>query len=253
VWAATDTFGFGNLLVGIRSDPAGVTDRVRAIFAEHAVEEVSALPNYSIRLEMPVSGRKGPPRAYALYRSQCLFLRTRTQKRALRALVRCVSAHTDARSGHVRVRQAAVVGRSGAVILPAELAWRLESIEPSLQGDGIWLVDPPLVEIDTGTRELIVAPPAVGAASALFGAGSDGSAPLGRYPIEEWALLSRGNDEEVSVQAALAAVMPMVDADMSDPAAFKWMLRTLSTARLTQIRHAPAARLLERLVGMSGG
>ena len=247
MWAASDTFRFGELAVGIRSDPVELANGVRALLSGHAVGDLSAPANYSIRLEAPGSGTKRSPRAYALYRGQCSYLRTRTRTRALRALVRCVSAHTDVRPGMVRVRQAAVVGRSGAVLLPRELLWRLEALESRMHEMGLRLVDPPLVEIDTRSREVVVAPPRLAGEASFHAADT----PAGRYPIRAWALLGSEENEAVSLEVALAAVMPLVEADMSDPAAFDGILRTLATATLTWIRHAPAARLLDRIVGAS--
>jgi hypothetical protein len=251
VWAASDTFAFGDLAVGIRSDPAALASRVRAILSGHAVEGLSAPSNYSIRLETPSERTKGPPRGYALYRGRCLLLRTRKRTRALRALVRCLSAHTDVRTGIVRVRHAAVVGRSRAVLLPPELSWRLEALEPRMRGEGLWLADPPLVEIDTESGEVVLAQPELLGSPVAFGGGDEMSAPAGRYPIGEWAILGP-EDEPVPLEVALAAVMPLVQADMSDPAAFDGMLRTLRTTTLSGIRQtAGAARLLDRIVGAS--
>lgn len=238
----------GDLVVGVRSHPASLSARIRSILGERAVEDVAAPPNYSLRFERREPGRKGPAHAYVLYRAQCLFLRTRTRTRALRALARCLSAHADPANGPLRARQLAVVGPSGAVILPPELHWRLEALEPRLAANGMWLADPPLVEIDRGTGELIVAPPGIGADAASFDARSPGLARDGRYPIREWAILGRDDDEAVSPQVALAAVMPMVDRDMNGPDVLAGMLRTLSGTRRTRIEHVPPARLMERLV-----
>jgi hypothetical protein len=233
--------------VGVRSDPAALTDRVRAALSGFLVEDVLAPPNYSIRLESPGSVVEGSPGAYTLYRGRCSFLRTRTQTRVLRALVRCVSAHTDVHRDIVRVRQAAVVGRTGAVLLPSELLWRLEALEPRMHEVGLWLVDPPIVEIDTESREVVVAPPRLAGEVVSFDAGG---APAGRYPIREWAILGL-DDEPVSLEVALAAVMPLVEADMSDGVAFDGILRTLRTAELRWVRRAPGARLLDRIVEAS--
>lgn len=250
MWAASDTFTFGDLAVGIRSDPAALASRVRAILSGHALEGLSAPSNYSIRLESPAARTEGPPRAYALYRGQCLLLRTRKRTRALRALVRCLSAHTDVRTGIVRVRHAAVVGRSRAMLLPPELSWRLEALEPRMREEGLWLVDPPLVEIDTGSGEVVLDPPELLGSPIAFGEGDETSA-AGRYPIGEWAILA-AEDEPIPLEIALAAVMPSVQADMSDPAPFDGMLRTLRTTTLSGIRQtAGAAGLLDRIVGAS--
>jgi len=113
--------------------------------------------------------------------------------------------------------------------------------------EGLWLVDPPIVEIDTGSREVVVAPPRLAGEEVSFDAGA---APAGRYPIREWAILGL-DDQPVSLEVALAAVMPLVEADMSEGVAFDGILRTLTAAELTWVRHAPAARLLDRIVEAS--
>jgi hypothetical protein len=209
---------------------------------------VEAPANYSLRFQDREPGRKGPARAYELYRAQCLFLRTRTRTRALRALSRCLSAHADGDVGLLRARQLAVVGPSGAVILPPELHWRLEALEPSLAANGLSLVDPPLVEIDRETRELVVAPPLIGAETDWFRARSSREVLDGRYPIREWAIHARDDEEVVSPTVALAAVMPMVERDMNGPVVLDGMLRTLSGIRMTRIGQLPPARLMERLL-----
>ena len=248
MWAASDALRVGDHLVGVRSDPASLSVRIRAGLAEHAVEDVPAPPNYSLRFEKRQPGRKGPAQAYVLYRAQCVFLRTRTRVRALRALSRCLSAHALADDVLLRARQLAVVGPSGAVILPPELHWRLEALEPRLAGNGLWLADPPLVEIDRETGELVVAPPAIGRDAAWFDGRSSSRLRDGRYPIREWAILGGEDGEVVSPTIALAAVMPMVERDMNGRAVLDGMLRMLSGTRLTRIRQLPPARLMERLI-----
>ena len=248
MWTASDTFRIGDLYLGVRSHPAALSNRVRSTLVDHVVEGVDAPPNYSLRLETREPGRKGPARAYALYRSQCLLLRTRKRERVLRALVRCLSGLVDPRDGLVRVRQGAVVGRSGAIILPHELHWRLEALEPRLGTDAMWLSDPPFIDIDAATGELVLAPPMIDVDAAALGAGSDRPVPYGRYPIREWAILGRDEDETVTAHAALAAVMPMVDGDVNRSAAMGAILHTLSRTRVTRIRHDSGARLFERLV-----
>ena len=168
--------------------------------------------------------------------------------RALRGLSRCLSAHAHADDVVLHARQLAVVGPSGAVILPRELHWRLEALEPSLAENGLWLADPPLVEIDRQTGELLVAPPVIGADAAWFEASSPGHARDGRYPIREWAILGGDDDEKVSPAVALATVMPMVERNMNGPLVLDGMLRMLSETRLTRIHRVPPARLLERLL-----
>jgi len=248
VWAASDAFRTGDRAVGVRSHPNALSVRIREGLAAHSIEGVGAPGNYSLRFEDREPGRKGPARAYELYRGQCLFLRTRTRTRALRALSRCLSAHAAGDAGLLRARQLAVVGPSGAVILPPELHWRLEALEPRLAANGLSLVDPPLVEIDRETGELVVAPPGIGAQAEWFRAGSSRDPRDGRYPIREWAVLGGEEGEAVSPQVALAAVMPLVERDMNAPAVLGGMLRTLSGTRLTRIQRVPSARLIERLV-----
>jgi hypothetical protein len=248
VWTASDTFKVGDLYVGARSYPAALSNRVHATLADRMVGGVDAPPNYSLRLETPEPGRKGPARAYALYRSQCLLLRTRKRERVLRALVRCLSGHVESLDGLVRVRQLAVVGSSGAVILPHELHWRLEALEPRLGTNAMWLADPPFIDIDAATGELVFAPPMIEFDAAALGAASDRPVPYGRYPIREWAILGRDESETVTAHAALAAVMPMVDGDVDHSAAMEAILHIMSRTRVTWIRHDSGARLFDRLV-----
>jgi hypothetical protein len=250
VWAASDAFRTGDRAVGVRSHPNALSVRIRAGLAADSIEGVGAPANYSLRFQDREPGRKGPVRAYELYRAQCLFLRTRTRTRALRALSRCLSAHADGDAGLLRARQLAVVGPSGAVIVPPELHWRLEALEPRLAEHGLSLVDPPLVEIDRETGELVVAPPGIGAEADWFRARSSRDPRDGRYLIREWAVLGGGEAEAVSPQVALAAVMPLVERDMNFPGVLEGMLRTLSGTRLTRIQQLPPPRLLERLVSV---
>jgi hypothetical protein len=250
VWAASDAFRTGDRAVGVRSHPDALSVRIRAGLAADSIEGVEAPANYSLRFQDREPGRNGPARAYELYRARCLFLRTRTRTRALRALSRCLSAHADGDAGLLRARQLAVVGPSGAVILPPELHWRLEALEPRLAANGMWLADPPLVEIDRETGELVVAPPVIGAQAEWFRARSNRDPRDGRYPIREWAVLGGEEGEAVSPQVALAAVMPLVERDMNAPAVLSAMLRTLSGIRLTRIRQLPPARLMERLLAV---
>ena len=248
MWAASDAFRTGDRAVGVRSHPDALSVRIREGLAAHSIDGVGAPANYSLRFQDREPGQKGPAQAYELHRAQCLFLRTRTRRRALRALSRCLSAHADWDAGLLRARQLAVVGPSGAVILPPELHWRLEALEPRLAASGMWLADPPLVEIDRETGELVVAPPVIGAEAEWFRARSRRDQRAGRYPIREWAVLGGEEGEAVSPQVALAAVMPLVERDMNAPAVFGGMLRALSGIRLTRIRQLAPARLMERLL-----
>ena len=245
---ASDTLRIGDLYVGVRSHPASLASHVRETLADHMVDGMEAPANYSLRLEPAAPGRKGAARSYALYRSRCLLLRTRSRERVVRALVRCLSGYVEPQDRRVRIRQLAVVGPAGAIVLPPELHWRLEALERRLEANGMWLSDPPLVEIDTGTGELIVDAPAL--ASDGTGHEFDEQHPSrrnGRYPILEWATLGREVDEMVSVSAALATVMPLVERDMSSPDVMEDLVRVLSQTRLTRIRRAAPA-LLERFI-----
>ena len=248
MWTASDTLKIGDLFVGVRSHPAALSNRVRSTLADYVAEDVDASPNYSVRLETREPGRMGPARTYALYRAQCLLLRTRKRERVLRALVRCLSGHIDPPDGLVRVRQRAIVASSGAVILPQELHWRLEGLEPRLGANGMWLADPPFVDIDAATGELVLAPAMIGVDAAALDAGSDRPGPFGRYPIREWAILGRDDDEAVTAPAALAAIMPMVDGDVNGSAAMEALLHALSRTSVTRIQHESGARLFDRLV-----
>lgn len=249
MWTASDTFKIGELHVGVRSYPAALSDRVRAILAPHAVKGINAPANYSIRLEGPDPRHKWSIPVYQLYRSQCLLLRTRKPDRALRALVGCLSGHSDPRKGLVRVRQQAVVGSSAAMIMPHELHWRLEGLESGLRASGMWIADGPFIEIDPVRAELVLAPPTIDVDTSALSAGSDRPRRYGRYPIKEWAIPRRDEDAVVTSLQALAAIMPMVDRDSHGSGTMGAIVRTLSRTKLTQVRNEPRTRLFERLAG----
>jgi hypothetical protein len=253
VWAASDTLRIGDLLVGVRSDPAPFSKRIRTMLAAHLVEGLDAPPNYSIRLETREPGRKAPAHGYVLYRSQCLLLRTRRRERVLRALMTSLSGHVEPLDGLLRVRQLAVIGRSGAVILPNELFWRLEALEPRLGEHGVRLVEPPFVDIDAGTGDLILAPPTMDVDPAKTGRGWPGFASAdgharSRHPIVEWTFLGP-DDGPLTPHAALGVVMPLLhEGSQSSSVALEVVLRTLARAKLQHIGRERSSRLLERIV-----
>lgn len=253
MWTASDTVRIGDLYVGVRSYPTRLSTRVRAALAPDVVDGVEAPPNYSVRFEERVPGRPGSVSAYVLYRSQCSLLRTRKRERVLRALVACVSGHRGRRDGLLRIRQLAVVGRSGAVILPVELHWRLEALERRLGAHGLRLADPPFVDIDPRKGELVVAPPEMGVVTALGGSRRSASHARARpeprrYPIREWAILRREGDRPPTVHESLSAVMPMFDGDERVPGALEGMMRALSGTKLTPIWYQRPGKMMERLV-----
>ncbi len=226
------------------------------MLAAHLVEGLDAPPNYSIRLETRETGRKAPAHGYVLYRSQCLLLRTRRRERVLRALMTSLSGHVEPLDGLLRVRQLAVIGRSGAVILPNELFWRLEALEPRLGEHGVRLVEPPFVDIDAGTGDLILAPPTMDVDSAKTGRGWPGFASdlqAGtRHPILEWTFLGR-DDGPLTPHAALGIVMPLLqEGAQSSTVALEVMLRILARPKLQHIGRERASRLLERIVARVG-
>ena len=119
----------------------------------------------------------------------------------------------------------------------------------SLKLEFMWLVDPPLAEIDTRSGDVVVAPPSSALAAGMPGSVRGNGTPAGRYPIKELAVLGRSEDEPVPVHTALAAIMPLVQEDMSSGATLDGVLRTLSRISLTRIRRASSAALEERISG----
>lgn len=246
MWAASDTFEIGDLYVGVRSHPAELSSWIRMILADHLAEHVDAPPNYSVRLEERGPGREGT-RAYTLYRGRCLLLRTRMQQLLLRALARSLSAHAGTLDGLLRIRQLAVVGEFGALILPHELYRQLEGLEQRLAANAMWLADPPLIEIDTERGELIVAPPALELGSSEPGSEPHRAAPNGNYRIREWAILGRDDEEPPTTEEALASVMSLVEEDGNPSSALGAILGVLSDTRVTRIRRDRPAELWEWL------
>jgi hypothetical protein len=219
------------------------------MLASHLVEDVEAPPNYSVRLLEREPGGIEAPRAFVLYRGQCLLMRTRRPDRVLRSLGDCLSSQVDAGGPRVRVRQAAVVGRSGAVILPHDLFWRLEAIESELLQRGVWLVDPPFVDIDTGTGELVLSRPPFGPDGG-DGRSDDparGPVPVGRHAIREWAMLSSERREAPGLREALATVLSLLDPDGVPPSPIGTIVGVLKTSKLSWIQREPPDVLLERL------
>jgi hypothetical protein len=256
VWAASTTLRIGDVYVGVRSDPAELSNHLRRALARHVVEGVHAPPNYSVRLENRDAGHPGPVRAYVLYRSQCLLLRTRTRNRLMRALVRSLESHLGVRHELVRLRQLAVVGPTEALILPHELFWRLEAMEPRLHAHGMWLVDPPFVDIDVSSRTLVLAQPTVDEDDRAIAAGPDphpsrgrvGPVP-GRYPIREWAILRSDEGGTPTAREALGTLLPLLDPEIHPSDAIEAMAHVLSATRLSSIGHEPTAQMFEWIVG----
>lgn len=233
----------------MRSHPAGLASHVRRALAEYAVDEVDAPPNYSLRLETSEPGRPGPARAYALYRSRCLLLRTRKRERVVRALVAALAGHAKPRTGLVRMRQLGVIGPSGAVLVPHELHWQVEGVERRLADHGLSFVDPPFVELDPETFEVVLS------SNHSHVHGSVRGFPLastyGRYPIVEWTILRRDLSARLGTHDALAALVPVVEAPTSTRMAVEALSRGLAATRVEPIWYERPAGLLARLLAAS--
>jgi hypothetical protein len=182
------------------------------------VDEPAPPPNYSIRLEDgSATGRAR--KLNLLYQSSQLVARSRTPARVLDALFRYLASHDWAPApGLLHTTAIAAVRDGQAVLLPRQVLYALETLQPRLDRAGLQLVHGRFSSLDASRGELVV--PAAGlqvdlsALEELDGhaAGSPGPVPPGRYPVRAWAFLA--DAEEVpggSRATALAAALPTLD------------------------------------------
>ena len=169
-WGATITFRVGDLHIGVRSTDPEVDNLLRFALHAYVDDDVEAPVNFSLR----IGGREGRGQAglHILYQASDQLARSATPSHVVRALFAHLASYGSGPvGGLLRLRVPAVVVDGVAVLTTPELAPVVLDAEPRLRRSGLQLIESPVVDIDTVTRELVVSPTAIdlaeGTAAAL--------------------------------------------------------------------------------------
>jgi hypothetical protein len=195
-WGATITFRVGELHIGVRSTDPEVDDLLRVALSAYVDDDVEAPVNFSLR----IGGRESRGRAglHILYQASDQLARNAAPSQVVRALFAQLASYGSGPAGDwLRLRVPAVVVHGVAVLVLPELAPVVLDVEPRLRRSGLELVESPVVDIDTATRELVVSPPAIDLAAGTTAALVEldrarpatrpgPTAAYGRYPLGGW-------------------------------------------------------------------
>jgi len=232
-WSAHSVLAAGERYVGVRSNSADADSLLRRAFAGHVVDSVAAPACfYSLIVGSTVASRSGVEHLNVVFRVGVTVARTRSVLRALQALGAYVSNHADVgpAPGLTRFAGIALVGDRPGVLLPLE-ALRLvgqPGFERSVERLGLRIADGVYVDVDPGTAEAVVSPPALSVEASvpddLASIDPPGTFPgvqPGRYRLGDWAVRHPGGGADTPSRAALVGcgIRVLLNPDLEDPQA----------------------------------
>lgn len=216
-WQPTVAYEVGHVVVGLRADTPAAESLVARLLADYRRADADAeLPaNYSLALG---GNPTRPSRALRrLFQADTTVVRSRSTGRVLSALAAYLSEHLPGAPAELfRTYNVALIVGGEALLLPAEVADRLEELEPRLSALGARLVDEQYASIAPDTAELVVLPPSLTLDSSVLEELEEGSAEgprvePGRYPLRAWFMWeSEFENEEPSRADAVYAAFETV-------------------------------------------
>lgn len=196
----------------MRSNRADVDEALRTALAEYVVEGVEAPPNFSVI----IGGEAGPGDMavglHFLYKNHNAIVRSRWPERVFDGLFAHLGAHSPAPSanGLLPVTGVGLIKEGQAILAPAWITNRTDTLAPRLNRGGVQFVDSPRVALDVEAGQLVVEEPGLivnrAALAELNPANSPGREPKpvqpGRYPLVGWALFTDSDDDVGPISAA---------------------------------------------------
>jgi hypothetical protein len=210
VWAASATFGVGDVWLGVRSSTDQFDARLRRALAAHLAPDVEAPANYSCKLATGERTR-GQRSLHFLYRGTSAIVRTRSERRLMHALLAELSWYAAPPDPSLlSVHGVGLAGANGAVVAPPALRPWLSTNERRLQSKGLRIIDTPTVLVDPARAEVVVPEPALTldrAAIAAYGRpGDDEIVAPGRFPIRGWAFFTEPTEHDTVPRARAVAM-----------------------------------------------
>ena len=206
--------------MGVRSSNQAMHDLLRQTLAAHLVDDVDALPNYSVLLagDDPESKDRA---FHFVYRGFNPVVRTRDPQRLVTALLARLAGHLDDERGdRIRLDALALVAGDVAVLAPSEIRYVMPTLERRLNAKGLRVVDQPWTALDTETAEVVVEEPALdldpAARERLVAAFPRPRRPEavvapGRYRLAGWGFgLGHAHDGPISRAVAVTLACPQV-------------------------------------------
>jgi cytochrome c biogenesis protein CcmG/thiol:disulfide interchange protein DsbE len=216
-WRSPVAYELGTFAIGVRSDTLATEELVARLLSEYpraeGIEDVPA--NYSVALgEEPTR----PSRALRrVYQADTTLVRSRSSRRVLLGLAQYLSEYVPGGPPElVLTDNLAAVVDGQALLLPPDVADKVEELEPRLTKLGVRLVDEQYASLSLETGELVVLEPRLTLDSAVLDEleGADPSwVEPGRYPLRAWFMRESDFDDEppsraYAVYVAFERTMP---------------------------------------------
>ena len=157
-WRPTLAIAVGDHRIGIRGNSAATDTVLRHVFARHVVDDPRVAPNYSVVVVDDATIEPGSthPRS-GLYEGN-QWLATSTEPMAIvEALARRISASVPSHPSWTCVDALAVVGDTGAVLLPWHQGTMAERVVALGERPG-WMLHPAPVWVDVARGQVIIEP-----------------------------------------------------------------------------------------------
>jgi hypothetical protein len=188
--------------VGLRADTPAAAELVARLLAEHATDvdaEAEELPvHYSIALGDAPTGATDESKR--LFQHETTIVRSTSARRVLLGLAAYLSEYVAGDHGDlVRTDNLAAVADGRAILLPVDVADKLDELEPRLNALGIRLVDEQFASLDPETAELVVLEPRVTLDASVLNeveSGEQERVEPGRYPLSAWFMWESEYGEE---------------------------------------------------------
>lgn len=232
-WSAHSVIAVGDRYVGVRSNSADADRLLRRVFAGHVVDSVTA-PScfYSLIVGPTAPSRPGVEPLNVVFRVGVTVARTRSVRRAFRALSAYASSHADVgpAPGLARFAGVALVGDRPGVLLPLEALHLVghPGFERSVERLGLRVADGVYVDVDPGTADVVVSPPELSVEASVLDdfasvdpPGTFPGVEPGRYRLGAWAVRQPASGRDVPSRAALVGcgIRALINPDLHDPQA----------------------------------
>lgn len=263
-WCPTITFKVADMHIGVRSTDPEVDDLLRVALCAYIDTDVAAPVNFSLRIGGQES--RAQTGLHVLYQASDQLARSAAPSSVVRALFAHLASYGSAPAGgHLRLRVPAVVIDGVGVLIAPELAPVVLDVEPRLRRSGIELLESPVADIDTATRELVVSQPRIDLAAATSAAlialdrarpATRAGAPIaadGRYPLAGWITIEHGGPAAPNRPEELVDLFDLVeyfDAD-SRPATLEQIDRVFPMDRRIAVHSGTPVELASAVVDAS--
>jgi hypothetical protein len=207
------TVRVGTRLVGLRVSTPEMAEASRQVLAPSLVHGVVAPPNVSVLTTEAHAGRG----LFLCYRSNAVVTRARSVRRAVQSALALLSSFDHAViEGLVRIPAVVAIRDRSAVVLSPPARMTLDALIPRLRTAGWAVLDATTADIDPGSGDVVVPPPAVevdtDALSRLPGHPTDSPpVPPGRYRVVMWVDAGSDGSDPPTAAARVAVVAALAD------------------------------------------